>query len=171
MARRKKKKAHRTHRQRAASRRNIRKAQAAYRRKYGCKYGYKAGRKHCRKAYRTARQIAAANRNLRKARAAKRAKRRGRAHGKKRSRRREATATPRARTRTRTMTLRKSLSKVESYYRRRERELGAGVEGPARAFHVSKEIRRRERALAKAGIVVTVGPSGGVSAARIVSVG
>jgi hypothetical protein len=55
-------------RQRAASRRNIRKAQAAFRRKYGCRNG-KTTRGHCRKAHRTARQIAAAKRNIKRAQA------------------------------------------------------------------------------------------------------
>lgn len=76
-------KKHRTRKQQAA----LRKAQRAFRRKYGCKNGYRSNRKGCRKAYRTPRQIAAAKRNLVKARAARRAKKR-RYGGKKKSKRR-----------------------------------------------------------------------------------
>ncbi len=71
-----------TARQRAAARRNIRKAQAATRRKHGCKHGYTSNRKHCRKKRLTPRQLAAARRNIKKAQAANRKRRRS--HGKKR---------------------------------------------------------------------------------------
>lgn len=80
-----------TKKQKAAARRNIRKAQAANRRRHGCKYGKKIGKPRCRKAHRTARQIAAARRNIRKAIAANRRRghsRRKRRGGKKKSKRR-----------------------------------------------------------------------------------
>lgn len=80
-----------TRKQKAAARRNIRKAQAANRRRNGCKYGKKVGKPRCRKARRTARQLAAARRNIRKAIAANRRRghgRRKRRGGKKKSKRR-----------------------------------------------------------------------------------